>query len=181
MDRYLEKKSRLLSMVLRHQPDKINIVLDASGWTDVKTLLANTDLNMAQLEEVVATNNKKRFEFNDNKTRIRARQGHSVKVNLGYEPVAPPEFLYHGTATRFLDPIMKNGLKPMNRHQVHLSQDLQTASSVGKRHGKLIILCVFAKRMVQELGAKFYVTDNQVWLTDEVPPKYLEISGDQCQ
>ena len=163
-------------MVLRHKPEKANIVLDNAGWTNVKTLLVNIKMDTSTLEQVVATNNKKRFEFNNDKTRIRARQGHSVDVELGYEPQDPPEFLYHGTATRFLNSIMKEGLKPMGRHQVHLSQDLETASTVGKRHGKLIIIKVQAQRMVKEIGAKFYITDNNVWLTDKVPPQYLEIT-----
>lgn len=175
MDKRLVKKSRFLSMVLRHKPEKADIVLDEAGWTDVKTLLKNVHMDMATLEQVVATNNKKRFEFNENKTRIRARQGHSVNVKLGYEPQDPPEFLYHGTATRFLTPIMNEGLKPMGRHHVHLSQDLETASVVGKRHGKLIILEVAAQCMVKDMGAKFYITDNKVWLTGWVPPQYLEI------
>lgn len=176
MDKGLVKKSRFLSMVLRHKPEKANIVLDDAGWTDVKTLLANVNMTMAMLEQVVATNNKKRFEFNEDKTRIRARQGHSVSVNLGYEPQHPPEFLYHGTATRFLTPIMNEGLKPMQRHHVHLSQDVETASAVGKRHGKLIVLKVAAQAMVQDMNAEFYVTDNKVWLTGWVPPQYLEIA-----
>lgn len=175
MDKGLVKKSRFLSMVLRHKPERANIVLDGAGWTDVKKLLANVNMTMAMLEEVVATNNKKRFEFNEDKTRIRARQGHSVTVDLGYKSQDPPEFLYHGTATRFLTPIMNEGLKPMGRHQVHLSQDLETASAVGKRHGKLVVLEVSAQAMVKEMDAKFYVTDNKVWLTGWVPPQYLEI------
>ena len=172
-DKLLVKKSRFLSMVLRHQPKKANLVLDDAGWTDVQTLLVNCKMDMPLLEQVVSTNNKKRFEFNEDMTRIRARQGHSVKVELGYEPADPPEFLYHGTATRFLDSIMKEGLKSMQRHQVHLCEDLTTASAVGKRHGKLVILKVAAQDMVKG-GAKFYVTDNNVWLTDTVPSRYLE-------
>lgn len=165
MDKGLVKKSRFLSMVLRHKPERANIVLDDAGWTDTKTLLSNVHMDMATLEQVVATNNKKRFEFNENKTSIRARQGHSVDVKLGYEPQEPPEFLYHGTTTRFLEPIMKDGLKPMGRHQVHLSQDLETASAVGRRHGKLVVLKVRAHHMFKD-GYKFYITDNKVWLTD---------------
>jgi putative RNA 2'-phosphotransferase len=173
-DKRVVKKSRFLSMVLRHKPKKANIILDNAGWTDVKTLLNNINMDMTTLEEVVAINNKKRFEFSEDKTRIRARQGHSINVDLGYEPQEPPEFLYHGTATRFLESILKEGLKPMGRHQVHLSQDLETASAVGKRHGKLVILKVNAQRMAQD-GAKFYITDNEVWLTDRVLSRYLEV------
>lgn len=176
MDKKLVKRSKFLSMVLRHKPEKANLKLDEAGWTNVKTLIANTAFDMPALEEVVATNSKKRFEFNDDKTKIRARQGHSYNVKLGYEPQDPPECLYHGTATRFLDSIMKEGLKPMKRHHVHLSGDTDTASQVGKRHGKLIILKVATKRMADEMKAKFYLTENKVWLTDIVPPEYLEIT-----
>jgi len=175
-DKRLVKRSRFLSMVLRHKPEKASITLDDAGWTDVKTLIANTAFDMATLEEVVATNNKKRFEFNDSKTKIRARQGHSFNVKLGYEPQEPPEYLYHGTATRFLDLIMKEGLKPMGRHHVHLSANTDTASQVGKRHGKLIVLKVAAGRMTEKMKAKFFFTENKVWLTDIVPPEYLEIT-----
>ena len=169
------KKSRYLSLLLRHKPHLANLSLDDKGWADVKTLLQNTSLDMATLEEVVAINDKKRFEFSEGKRKIRARQGHSLKVNLGYQPQCPPEYLYHGTATRFLDLIFKHGFLPMGRHCVHLSQDLETAKAVGKRHGKSIVLVVEAQRMTKELKAKFYLTENEVRLTDKVPPKYLSV------
>lgn len=173
MDKHLKKKSKFLSLVLRHSPGKIGIELDDAGWADVKTLLRKAGMNMNLLEEVVETNNKKRFEFNDSKTKIRARQGHSVKIDLGYEPVGPPEYLYHGTATRFLDDIKKGGLKSMNRHHVHMSPDEDTAANVGTRHGVLAMLRVRANDLAKT-GTKFYKTDNNVWLTNEVPPEYLE-------
>jgi putative RNA 2'-phosphotransferase len=174
MDKHLKKKSKFLSLVLRHNPGKIGIELDGAGWTDVKTLLRKAGISMSLLEEVVETNNKNRFEFSDNKTKIRARQGHSVNVSLGYEPVEPPEYLYHGTATRFIDTIIKKGgLKPMNRHHVHMSPDEDTAGNVGTRHGVLAMLRVKAGELAKA-GAKFYKTDNNVWLTDSVPPEYLQ-------
>ena len=167
------KISKFLSSVLRHNPEKIGITLDKSGWTNVIDLLAKShNLDMETLEEVVDRNNKKRFEFNEDKTMIRARQGHSVKVDLGYQSKEPPEFLYHGTATRFLDSIEKSGLQKMNRHAVHLSKDYETAATVGKRHGKLVIFKVKSGEMYKA-GKQFYVTDNDVWLTDNVDYKYL--------
>jgi putative RNA 2'-phosphotransferase len=169
------RKSKYLSYILRHKPEAANITLDNAGWTDVRTLLSNVGWKMYELEHVVESNNKSRFEFNENKSQIRARQGHSVPVNLGYGEVSPPEYLFHGTATRYLDSIMKEGLKPMSRHQVHLSKDLITASQVGSRHGKLVILRVLAKKMVDDLGSKFFHTANEVWLTDYVPHEYIEI------
>ena len=174
MDKALVKRSKFLSMVLRHKPEKANLKLDEAGWANVEELLSNTAFDMKSLEEVVATNSKKRFEFNSDKTKIRARQGHSFNVKLGYDPKEPPEVLYHGTATRFVDSIMKDGLKPMGRHHVHLSGDTDTASQVGKRHGKLAILKVAAGKMSND-GAKFYLTENKVWLTDHVPVEYLEV------
>jgi putative RNA 2'-phosphotransferase len=132
------------------------------------------EITKEHLFHVVETNDKKRFALNDNKTRIRANQGHSVKVDLQLEPTSPPDILYHGTATRFLKPIMEEGLKSMNRTQVHLSDMIDTATNVGKRHGKLVILSVNAKQMHVD-GFKFFISANGVWLTDFVPVKYLEV------
>jgi putative RNA 2'-phosphotransferase len=126
----------------------------------------------AALETVVAQNNKRRFEFDETGTRIRARQGHSIEVDLGYADAAPPELLYHGTATRFLPVIWRDGLRPMSRHDVHLSPDIETALAVGARHGKPVVLTVGAAAMAAH-GHTFRVTGNGVWLTAEVPPQYL--------
>ena len=127
------------------------------------------------LDQVVAENNKKRFEFSEDGTRIRASQGHSVEVDLGYEPKSPPEFLYHGTATKFLDSIFKRGLDKRKRHHVHMSADHDTATNVGSRHGKVVVLRVRAQAMVQA-GHQFYRSTNGVWLTEAVPSEYLEIT-----
>lgn len=169
--------SKFLSLVLRHQPETIGILLDENGWTDVPTLLAKMAvrgyrITHDQLRHIVDTNNKKRFAFNEDESRIRASQGHSVEVDLGYVQKQPPEFLYHGTATRFLDVILADGLKKMNRHHVHLSSDEQTARSVGSRHGKPVVLVVKAEEMVAN-GHVFYQSENGVWLTDHVPAAYL--------
>jgi putative RNA 2'-phosphotransferase len=172
-----KKISKFLSLVLRHRPETIGIELDAQGWTDVETLIAKlkrrfNGFNMEVLEQVVAENNKQRFSFNPKKTKIRASQGHSVAVALDYKPVLPPEILYHGTVGKFLGLIAKSGLKKMSRHHVHLSKDLGTAENVGSRRGEAIILQVKAGEMHRD-GFEFYQSDNGVWLTDNVPPKYI--------
>ncbi len=130
-------------------------------------------LDQSTLEEVVANNNKKRFAFSEDGSRIRANQGHSIQIKLGYEAVEPPNFLYHGTATRFLESIEEGGLKKMKRHHVHLSQQKDTATSVGQRHGKVVVLVVKAKEM-HEAGHEFFVSENGVWLTDNVPVAFIE-------
>lgn len=171
------RTSKFLSLVLRHKPEELGITLDENGWTDVPTLLAKMDakghrITNDQLRHIVETNSKKRFAFNDDESRIRANQGHSVEMNLGYVQKQPPEFLYHGTATRFLDVILDDGLQKMNRHHVHLSSDEQTARSVGSRHGKPVVLTVKAGAMAAD-GHVFYQSENGVWLTDHVPVAYI--------
>lgn len=170
--------SKFLSLVLRHKPDQIGISLDANGWTDVDTLLTNLKakgyrIDHNQLRYVVETNNKKRFAFSPDEKRIRANQGHSVAVDLGYTQKQPPQFLYHGTAAQFLNAILAEGLKKMNRHHVHLSIDEETARSVGSRHGRPVVLIVRADDMAAD-GHVFYQSDNGVWLTSYVPVAYIE-------
>lgn len=165
--------SKFLSYVLRHNPGKIGLVLDANGWADVSELLAKAHVDMATLQKVVATNDKKRFSFNEDETKIRANQGHSISIDLNLQPKEPPEFLYHGTATRFLDSIMKQGLVKGNRQHVHLSLNEQTATKVGQRHGVPVVLKVLSKKM-NEAGHIFYLSDNGVWLTDRVPVEFLQ-------
>lgn len=168
------KNSRFLSLVLRHQPEKIGIVLSPSGWTDVGILLQQMDMSMAELEDIVATNNKKRFEFNEGKTRIRACQGHSVRdVDLGLTPVYPPKFLYHGTSAKVRTLIDNQGIKKMSRNHVHLSADQETAYAVGKRHGKDVVVLKICAQEMWENHYKFYRSANGVWLTDYVPSKYI--------
>ncbi len=170
------KTSKFLSLILRHKPEKIGLKLDESGWANVQELLKKShNLDMEMLEFIVDNNNKKRFEFNDNKTKIRASQGHSVKVTLGYEAKEPPEILYHGTALKNEAAISEDGLKKMSRHAVHLSADRATADNVGRRHGQLLIYVVASKKMHDD-GEKFYLSNNGVWLTDKVEPKYLHIA-----
>lgn len=129
-------------------------------------------INKVMLEKIVAENDKKRYSFDESHSKIRANQGHSIAVNLELEKKIPPEILYHGTATRFLESIQKSGLLKMGRQYVHLSKDVQTATKVGQRHGKVIVLKVDTKKMIQD-GYDFYLSKNGVWLCDTVPPQYL--------
>ena len=168
-----------MSYVLRHKPDAIGITLDPNGWAGVDDLLAAFQRDGKRytrevIDRAVAENDKQRFEFSEDGTRIRARQGHSVKVDLGYEPAVPPDVLFHGTATRNLDSVREKGLLKMNRHHVHLSTSKETMLAVAQRHGKPVILEVEAKRMHAD-GFEFFVTENDVWLVDAVPPTYLNL------
>ena len=169
--------SKFLSLILRHKPEAAGIELDAEGWADVADLLdgmakAGRAVDLAQLIQVVESNDKQRFAFNDDRSRIRAVQGHSRPVALGYAPSAPPDRLYHGTVARFLPAIRKQGLKPGRRRHVHLSPDRATAETVGVRRGQPIILTVDSRRMARDRYV-FYLADNGVWLTDRVPAAYV--------
>ena len=169
--------SKFLSFVLRHKPDAIGLTLDPQGWTSVDELIAKSDaagtrFSREDLLHVLETSEKKRFSLSADGQRIRAAQGHSVAVQLGLSPQEPPSVLFHGTATRFVASILSEGLKPQTRQQVHLSADEATAHRVGQRHGKPAILKVAALR-IHANGFKFFQADNGVWLTDEVPPKFL--------
>jgi putative RNA 2'-phosphotransferase len=164
--------SKRLSYVLRHHPDSVGLTLDEHGWVDVDDLLAALQLTLAELDEVVARNDKRRFALDDSGTRIRASQGHSVPVDLGYAPAVPPGELFHGTVERFLPAVLAEGLRPGNRHAVHLSADRETAERVGARRGRPVVLRVDTAAMVRD-GAGFTRSDNGVWLVDAVPPRYL--------
>ena len=169
--------SKFLSYVLRHHPESIGLELDSAGWTDVDELIAGAEragrhFTRTDLAEVVATSPKQRFALSRDRTRIRAVQGHSVAVELGVPPAEPPEVLYHGTAEKTVQSILTDGLLPMTRQQVHLSADEVTAESVGRRHGRPVVLQVAAGRMFRD-GYQFYQADNGVWLTDSVRVAYL--------
>jgi putative RNA 2'-phosphotransferase len=177
-EKALTVASKFLSFVLRHQPESIGIKLDAGGWVAVDTLLARCrahgrPLSRETLETIVATSPKRRFALSDDGTRIRASQGHSVAVELGYAPAAPPECLYHGTVASSLPAIRKGGLQRMKRHHVHLSTEAETAHAVGARRGRPVILRIAAGRMHRD-GHVFYLSANGVWLTDHVPPQYVD-------
>lgn len=175
----VKKKSigKFLSLVLRHEPSKIGVVLDDNGWADVEDLIIKCgkhkmSFTKEELDEIVETNNKKRYAYSVDGSKIRASQGHSICVDLEYEPKCPPKFLYHGTADRFLSAINSEGIKKMNRQHVHLSQDKETAVNVGSRHGRVVVLTLLAGQMYED-GIVFYQSDNEVWLTDYVDPKYI--------
>ena len=177
-EKQTKSTSKFLSLVLRHQPDTLGITLSESGWVSVESLLIAMSKNgktitREQLQTVVSTNDKQRFEFNADGKQIRARQGHSVEVELGYEPTEPPEFLYHGTPGKVVSDIRKTGLKKQKRHDVHLHENTNTASEAGGRRGKPVLLVIRSKEMFDQ-GYKFYVTDNKVWLTDSVPAEFID-------
>jgi putative RNA 2'-phosphotransferase len=170
--------SKLLSLVLRHRPDKIGITLDSAGWTDIELLLRclddhGTQLTRDRLLAIVASSDKQRFAISEDGARIRANQGHSLEVELGVPPGEPPEMLYHGTAVRFLDRIRAEGLRRGARQYVHLSVSEEIARRVGERHGQAVVLKVNA-RSFHAAGGAFYLSENQVWLIDQVPAVYLQ-------
>lgn len=171
----LVSKGKHLSFILRHGKDEFERgLIDIHGWMPIDDLVNKKGFTRELIEEIVITNNKSRYEYNNDHTKIRARQGHSIPVDVELKEVRPPDKLFHGTADRFLDGIFKEGLKPQSRLYVHLSYDKETALNVGRRHGKPVILSVDAKRMYDD-GIKFYISNNGVWLTKFVDKKYLGI------
>ncbi len=171
------KLGRFLSLVLRHNPSAAGITLDEHGWADVEKLLVGVNrtgrkIDMSTLERIVRENNKQRYSFNENHTKIRANQGHSVQVDVELREVEPPRYLYHGTASRFLPAIQAEGIRKMSRQYVHLSGDFETAMAVGKRHGIPVVITIDAEAMAQD-GVTFYRSENGVWLCEHVDPKYF--------
>ncbi len=173
----LTKTSIYLSLILRHRPEVIGITLDEHGWANADELIAGIaqtrPFNRDMLEEIVRTDDKQRYAFNEDKTLIRANQGHSIPVDVELPETAPPAILYHGTAERFTQSIDEQGLRPMSRLYVHLSQDTQTACTVGSRHGKPVIYEIRAGEMHAD-GYIFYRSQNGVWLTKSVPVSYMK-------
>lgn len=172
-----EKLSKFISLILRHKPEEIGITLDEFGWAKTEDLIngindSGRNMNMNILEEIVRTDNKQRYSFNEDKTKIRANQGHSIPVNVELKELEPPNTLYHGTARKSLAGIQYQGIKPMSRLYVHLSKDFEIARQVGARHGEPVILVIDAHRMYKN-GIKFYLSENGVWLTEYVDPKYI--------
>ena len=171
---------KFISKILRHHPEIIGITLDEHGWANVEELIigiknaGHPDFCLSDLEEIVETNNKQRYSFSDDKTLIRANQGHSIPVDVELPVVSPPEILWHGTGKKFVPSILQQGILRMNRLYVHLSPDRDTATKVGRRHGKPVLLRVNARQMEKD-GYQFYLSVNGVWLTKEVPVKYFEI------
>lgn len=171
--------SKFLSYVLRHKPEAIGLILDSEGWASIEALIVGaakegTELDLMTIQKVVETNDKKRFVISEDGLRIRAAQGHSTTiVSIQHIEKIPPEILYHGTATRFLNAILEQGLLSGSRHYVHLSENIDTALSVGQRYGKPIILKIKAFQMYQH-GFKFFQAENDVWLTKHVPKEFIE-------
>ena len=169
--------SKFISKILRHNPEVIGITLDEHGWADTAELVAGVartrPFDMTMLEEIVATDEKQRYSFNDDKTLIRANQGHSIPVDVELAETAPPEFLYHGTGEKYTASIEKSGLVPRSRLYVHLSADTDTARKVGARHGRPVIYRIRSGGMAED-GYTFFLSVNGVWLTKEVPIRYME-------
>ncbi len=173
----LVKLSKFLSYILRHNPDMLDLEMDTAGWVNINALVEKVrkrdkSITHNEIMTVVELNGKKRFSISVDNYFIRANQGHTVKVELGYEAVEPPTFLFHGTVQRYLDSIRKKGLDKKGRHHVHLSPDVETAAIVGKRKGEPVILKIKAKEMYTN-NYKFFCTDNNVWLTVGVPLEYI--------
>ncbi len=172
----LTKTSKYISLILRHKPETIGITLDKNGWANVKDLINGVNkthkLDMEILEEIVATDDKQRYSFNEDKTMIRANQGHSIDVDVELEEAQPPEYLWHGTGTKYAESIRKTGLVPKSRLYVHMSESYMTAMDTGARHGKPMVFCVKAEEMYND-GYKFYKSKNGVWMTKLVPVEYL--------
>ena len=168
---------KYIALILRHKPEVIGINLDEHGWANVQELIdgisKDYEFDMTKLEEIVKRDNKQRYSFNEDKTLIRANQGHSIPVDVELEKKMPPEVLYHGTAVKFEEDIDEQGLIPKSRLYVHLSADVDTAINVGKRHGKPVIYKVLAGKM-HSAGYDFFISANGVWLTNAVPTQYLD-------
>jgi len=180
-DKETIKTSKFLSLILRHEPERVGLKLGDAGWVGVEELLQAVNshgvtLTLDQLQHIVATSDKKRFAFSEDGQRIRASQGHSIEVDLQYSPQTPPELLYHGTATRFLDSIRQHGLQKMERHDVHLSAETKVTFQVGSRHGKPVLLTIRAGDM-HRAGFVFRCSANGVWLVDHVPPEFIEFGS----
>ena len=180
-EREIKRISKFLSLLLRHNPGKINLSLDANGWANIDELIKKSQkhvkFSMIDLEYVVTNNDKQRFAFNEDKTKIRANQGHSLKnINLELQSIAPPPFLYHGTVAKFMANIRETGLQKMSRQHVHLSKDVETAIKVGSRRGKPIILSIRTGEMHTK-GYNFYRSENGVWLTDNVPTEFIDFKS----
>lgn len=175
----LTELSRYMCLILRHHPEVIGITLDEHGWADVEELIAgiaekkNKNFNREMLEEIVRTDDKQRYAFSEDRTKIRANQGHSIPVDVELEKKEPPEILYHGTGEKYVESIDATGLISKNRLYVHLSGDVETAENVGKRHGAPVIYRVHSGRMHRD-GYEFFLSRNGVWLTKRVPVEYLE-------
>lgn len=172
--------SKFVAYALRHNPEHYGLKINKEGWVSVESLIEaglkyNHNLNVSKINEIVVNCNKKRFQLSENQSQIRAVQGHSYQnVNLSFTKKNAPEFLYHGTITTYLPSIISTGLNKQLRHFVHLSSDIKTATSVGMRHGELVMLKIKSREMEND-GYEFNISENNVWLVSEVPSKYIEV------
>ncbi len=177
MDNRYIKMGKYVSMLLRHHPEEAGIVLDEHGWADVEDLVRKVNVKYPLTEEILHQiafgTDKQRYEFSENGKKVRAVHGHSIKVDLEYEEMQPPDILFHGTAEKYRQSIKENGLLKKQRQYVHLSENIEQAKAVGERHGKLVLLSVDAKRMWTD-GYKFFRSTSKVWLTDTVPVEYIK-------
>lgn len=171
----MERKSRRLSYILRHHPESIGIKLDEHAYGDVQKILEALNITIEDLDMIVREDEKQRYSYNGDHTRIRANQGHSIPVNVDLKEVQPPDILYHGTATRFVPSILEEGILSQTRIYVHLSQDIETATKVGSRHGKPYVFTIDTKQMYED-EYKFYLSENNIYLTKIIPTKYLKAS-----
>lgn len=178
-DKRIKRTSKFISLILRHKPEAIGILLDEHGWADVQELIAGVNraeghtLDMELLEEIVRTDEKQRYSFNEDHSLIRANQGHSIQVDVELEERIPPDILWHGTGEKYVSSIDARGLLPKSRLYVHLSPDTETARKVGSRHGKPVIYEIDCRKMTED-GYRFFLSANQIWLTKKVPARYLK-------
>jgi len=172
MKKELIRIGRYITLLLRHKPEKENLDIDNNGWVEVKQLINRLNISKSDLDIIVSENNKKRFSYSQYDKKIRCNQGHSIDVDVNLEETKPPNILYHGTAYKNVESIFKDGIDKRQRLHVHLSSDIETATSVGKRHGEVYIFNIDCKQMYDD-GIIFYLSLNDVWLTDYINPKYI--------
>lgn len=181
------KLSKYISYILRHHPEDIGISLQDGGWVETNKLIEGINksdnrfnISLPELKEIVDTDNKQRYSFKDNYKYIRANQGHSIKdLNMGYREVTPPKYLYHGTSKEVVSSINKSGkIKPMSRQFVHLSKDIETALNVGSRHGEPVVYLIDCEKMLKD-NKKFYISENNIYLVEEVDIKYITLMEDK--
>jgi len=168
----LNKISKYITLLLRHQPEKEHLDMDKNGYVSVEQLISRLQISKTDLDFIVDTDNKTRFSYSASKDKIRCNQGHSIDVDVELKEAKPPDILYHGTGMKSVESILKNGIEKRDRLHVHLSSDLETAEKVGKRHGELYIFKIDTKKMYED-GIKFYLSENKVWLTDFINTKYF--------
>lgn len=165
---HLTYHSKRLAYLLRHSK-----LPNHKGWIKVDVVQNELGVLLLDIQKIVYEDTKGRFEFSEDKSSVRALYGHSIDVNLGLEPTTPPPVLYHGTAEKYIDSIMKEGLRPRKRNFVHLSETMDMAKQVGARHGSPVVLSIDIEAMIRG-GYKFYKAQNGIWLTGDIPPIFFK-------